>query len=533
MTSTYNKRPRSRGKVYDSVKSRSPVKFIEWVEPGNVLFKLIAMLAGVVPFAGLSAFNWLSAGTSGKSMFELITSMNNWDSIFAYANIEARGGEFAIFQAALVISAIMLILSFALILASIAAVATDGRKPLAYIGFTLGVISPLIMIAVMGIMDYESAQRAIEPSLYSYLALLAAILCLIYCVKYPYAGPCRDRRNSIFTRMLTAFVPVRRDGAREGARKVVFTTALITFIYFGATLGVDLFNEWRAGIIQARHIAAKNERLPEDHPIREIFVNAPKEPLEEYLYLLDRNNDMVGYIKIGDTKVNYPVLQTEEKCINGNVGQYYLDFDFYHNRSRGGAIFADHRHDFSAGELSDNTILYGHNIATGNYFAALSNYHSNTVGGDLSFYKKNPTIRFDTMFDHIEWKVFAVVLFNTQPAYGEIIEYWNELDFVDEDHFHDYIFTVMDRSVLFTDVDIEYGDQLLTLSTCYWPMGQNVDTRCVVFARRVRDGESAYVDVEKASFNRNVLRFTREANSYGQGWIGERVWDYKRYLLSY
>jgi sortase B len=66
----------------------------------------------------------------------------------------------------------------------------------------------------------------------------------------------------------------------------------------------------------------------------------------------------------------------------------------------------------------------------------------------------------------------------------------------------------MDRSLFFTDVDLEYGDELLTLSTCYYPLTKDAaDTRFVVFARRLREGESAEVDTSKAVENSNPLYF--------------------------
>jgi sortase B len=84
--------------------------------------------------------------------------------------------------------------------------------------------------------------------------------------------------------------------------------------------------------------------------------------------------------------------------------------------------------------------------------------------------------------------------------------------------------------VLFTDVDIEYGDHILTLSTCYWPFGHET-TRVVLFARKVRDGESSEVNVDKASYNLGFLPFTLQANRLGNTWNG-RTWD-TSYLLSY
>ena len=90
----------------------------------------------------------------------------------------------------------------------------------------------------------------------------------------------------------------------------------------------------------------------------------------------------------------------------------------------------------------------------------------------------------------------------------------------------------MDRSVLWTDVDLTYGDSILTLSTCYYPFGkENADTRCAVFARKVRPGESPEVDVSKAVVNNSPLKFTYQYQQEGGSWTG-RTWDTSK-LLSY
>jgi sortase B len=248
--------------------------------------------------------------------------------------------------------------------------------------------------------------------------------------------------------------------------------------------------------------------------------------------LYKENNDTVGYIRIGDTKVDYPVMHTDN---NG----YYLKFDFYGNSSKGGAIYADCNNRFKGLDISDNTVLYGHNITTGNYFASLTNYYTTANGlksRDASYYKKYPIINFDTLYEKAEWKVFACALFNAEARHGELFPYWTTHDFDDADHFNEFVLGVMDRSVIFTDVDLEYGDKLLTLSTCYYPMGNpnhgGVDCRVVVFARKVREGESSHVDIEKAESNPYVWRFDKEREMYGNTWIG-RVWDYETYLNSY
>ncbi|MCL1903289.1 MAG: class B sortase [Oscillospiraceae bacterium] len=242
--------------------------------------------------------------------------------------------------------------------------------------------------------------------------------------------------------------------------------------------------------------------------------------LEEYLDLWEQNNDMVGFLKVGD-KISEPVMQAEDNL-------YYTDHDFNKNPQFHGAITADYKNVFNGYDISDNTLLYGHNMKNGTFFKPLQTmYYSPVLNNDLSFYKETPVINFDSMYEKMEWKVFAVVLHNTQEEYGEVIKFWEHIDFKTKDKFHEYILKIMDRSVLLTDVDIEYGDKILSLMTCWYPDG--LDCRIVVYARKVRPGESSEVDVSKAKSN-------KVSNVYGSGnkWTGEEgLWDADKYLTSY
>ena len=237
---------------------------------------------------------------------------------------------------------------------------------------------------------------------------------------------------------------------------------------------------------------------------------------ENLAELYEANNDIVGWIRIGRSDepfINYPVVQAEDN-------DYYLTHNFNKEEEQRGAIFADFRNNFDKGLLSGNTVLYGHNMWYGDtMFANLSKYYDGGKSDDnLSFYKENPTVTFNTLYENAEWKVFACVLFNTQEEKGEVYPYNQILDFADADEFNSFITDIMDRSVLCTDVDLTYGDSILTLSTPYYPLGSDTDTRVAVFARKVRPGESSEVDVSRASRNPDPLKFEYQYQIEGGSW---------------
>lgn len=236
---------------------------------------------------------------------------------------------------------------------------------------------------------------------------------------------------------------------------------------------------------------------------------------ENLAELYEANNDIVGWIRIGSTDdpvIDYPVVQADDN-------DYYLTHNVFKDEVERGAIFADFRNNFDKGLLSGNTVLYGHNMWYGDtMFANLSKYYDGGKSDDnLSFYKENPTVTFNTLYENAEWKIFACVLFNTQEDKGEVYPYDQIIDFADADEFNSFVTDITDRSVLWTDVDLTYGDSILTLSTPYYPLG-DVETRVAIFARKVRPGESSEVDVSKASRNPDPLKFEFQYQIEGGSW---------------
>ena len=347
--------------------------------------------------------------------------------------------------------------------------------------------------------------------------------------------PARKKMN-IFTKIRNAILPVKGDPPAEAVRKVIFDIAVVALIITGGSLLRDVTaiaieeskDEDRADQYQ-QIIEGEIEISDED---REIAMNEKPEMLEQFMPFYAQNKDIVGWIRVGDI-ISFPVVQSEDN-------DYYLTHTFEGKVEKNGAVFADFRNRFEYGELSGNTVLYGHNIFSENLggsgmFAKLTRYYDARIHGDyanrLDFYKENPVISFDTLYEESQWKVFACVLFNTDENYGEVYPYTQIQEFDNKASFNSFVLDIMDRSVLWTDVDLTYGDNILTLSTCYYPYGNKVDTRCVVFARKVRDGESAEVDVEKAQVNNNPLKFTYQYTTEGGSWQGS-TWDTSK-LLSY
>ena len=351
----------------------------------------------------------------------------------------------------------------------------------------------------------------------------------------PKGKKAKGKKKSFGRKFREAVIPMKGDGALEIIRKLVFVGAVIAFAITGGSLLYDVGTEMYQMYVKTD--SYKNDRtngidgtidLPSD-VIDEVRNKVP-EIQADFIKLYARNNDIVGWVKINDD-IDLPVVQSTDNA-------YYLTHDFDKAESKSGTIFADYRASISAEKTSGNIVMYGHNMWSSTMFSKLTRYYyeKDLEGATdevkkLSYYKKNPLVQFDTIYGNGTYKIFACCLFNTDYNDGEVYPYTEKINFANKDDFNNYILDVMDRSSFFTDVDLTYGDEIITLSTCY--MLYDTDTlRCVIFARKVRDGESTDVDVSKAVINYNRLLFQDEIDrGVGFAWT-KRTWD-TSYLLSY
>lgn len=310
----------------------------------------------------------------------------------------------------------------------------------------------------------------------------------------------KGKEKGAFAKFLMSIFPVKGDPVMEMVRKVIFIIAVIAFVITGYILLSDIFGEFR----QMYTVTGQIEKEKDPNYIK-LLPNATVEQIksekpyirESLMGLYASNNDLVGYFNLGgaDKIIDYPVVQAEDN-------DKYLTTDFYGEKVKSGAIFVDYRAEFSdKGEAPNFMVLYGHNTSSSLMFSKLTRYFYDKDNPDsseamTSYIKKHPTIRFDTLAEEGTYKVFAVCLFNTDEQYGEVYNYLRySAPFKDKDDFNNYILDIMDRSVLLTDVDLTYGDEIICLSTCYFPFGMEYDNiRCGIFARKVREGESPEVD---------------------------------------
>lgn len=279
------------------------------------------------------------------------------------------------------------------------------------------------------------------------------------------------------------------DCAKEVASKLFTQFAVLVLI----VCGLILANELRLSL-SAKFLNSSLQELYFSY-IKPIGVGGSgNKLLESAEQLLKINPDTVGWIHIEGTNVSLPVVQKTTK--DGN--KYYLKVAFDGSSNKAGTIFLDMRNVLNAEERSDNLILYGHNQKDKTMFGDLANYKN-----DTEFYSEHPVISFSSNYRTDIYKIFAYFVtpvLESQTADGVIFDYHNDLNFKDEAEYNEFIDNIMLRTQIITPVDVQYGDEFLTLSTC---SNEFEPSRFVVFARKVREGEMTEVDVSRAYLNPN------------------------------
>lgn len=173
------------------------------------------------------------------------------------------------------------------------------------------------------------------------------------------------------------------------------------------------------------------------------------------------NQDIIGYLKVKDTNIDYPVVTSSDN-------KYYLKKNLYHEDDKNGWIFMDFRN--SDKRLNDNTIIYGHNM-----------YYSGVMFGTLhkvlnsSWYSnpENLIISFDTMYESMKWQIYSIYTINKTNDYLQV-------SFENDSQKNEFINMTKSRSIYDFGIEVNTNDYILTLSTC-----TNSNERLVVHAKKI------------------------------------------------
>lgn len=182
------------------------------------------------------------------------------------------------------------------------------------------------------------------------------------------------------------------------------------------------------------------------------------------------NSDIVGWLEIDGTNINYPVLQ-------GADNDYYLTHNYKKEYSKDGAIFLDKSYDWNL--QSTNLLIYGHNnIGSNEMFTSLIKYKKE------SYYNNHKIIKFITNNEDAEYEIISVFLSRVYyKSEKDVFRYYYFINAENEYQFNEYVNKSKEASLYNIEPTAQYGDQLLTLSTCEY---SQKDGRLVIVARKIK-----------------------------------------------
>ena len=184
---------------------------------------------------------------------------------------------------------------------------------------------------------------------------------------------------------------------------------------------------------------------------------------EKYADVFAQNSDLVGWVSIEGTRIDYPVMQTKDNP------DFYLKHAFDKSYSDYGVPYLAENCDIG---ISDNLVLYGHHMNNGSMFSDLCKYE------DEDFYREHKIIRFDTLDGFGQYEVIAT--FKTVAYSEEGFKYYHFVRAEQKKDFDDYIAKCKELALYDTGVTAEYGDKLIALSTCEY---SRTNGRMVVVAK--------------------------------------------------
>ena len=261
-------------------------------------------------------------------------------------------------------------------------------------------------------------------------------------------------------------------------KNIILILIIITSII---TLLISIFNiiKWKIDSNKTNYeitniqenINVQEIQDTENTEIIEPVIEVPKEnPYWDYINMnminvdfngLKRTNpDVVGWLKVNGTNINYPFVQSSDN-------DYYLTHSFNKSYNGGGWVFLDYRNN---GTNNKNTILYAHGRSDKTMFGTLKNVLNNGWLNNTNNY----VIKISTETENSLWQVFSVYRIPTTSDYLQT-------NFNDETEYQNFLDMIKDRSSHNFDTNVASTDNILTLSTCY-----NNSDKMVVHAKLIK-----------------------------------------------
>lgn len=259
---------------------------------------------------------------------------------------------------------------------------------------------------------------------------------------------------------------------------VLIVFFLSFLLFFGKNLKDDM--ESRENVEKLKEVRTS---LPDEETLVEIPV-LPEEtaPIdserEEHVVMMQakyaplylENPDFCGWLRLPDTNIDYPVMY------RAGDNDFYLSHDFHGNKDVNGLLVLDKR--CPPDGSGDHVLIHGHNMKSGFMFGELKKYK------DESYFREHPLIEYDTLTEHRLYRIFSVFQSSTNLADQEDFRYYEYIEMTSQEDFETYVEAARQQSMYDADMEIHYGDRLITLSTCDYSKDNG---RLVIVGKEVSD----------------------------------------------
>lgn len=244
---------------------------------------------------------------------------------------------------------------------------------------------------------------------------------------------------------------------------LVFSLVSLASIYwrdYEQEKEIEQLAEWRQADVQP----VSGESAPAPSPV----VEKTQEPvmLPEFQALYRKNPDIVGWLTLEGTRIDYPVMQ------NAEDGEFYLDHDFDRKLNKNGLPFLDEKSRING---SDILLVHGHHMKSGAMFAELMKFKKE------SYYKEHPVLEFSSLYEKEQYEIVAVILSKVYLETDEVFKFYQIDKVRTPDEFASYMQNIAQLALYDTGVTARYGDKLMILSTCEY---STKDGRLAVIARK-------------------------------------------------
>jgi len=203
--------------------------------------------------------------------------------------------------------------------------------------------------------------------------------------------------------------------------------------------------------------------------------------LPEFLSDYERNDRVIGHIYIEGTDIDCPVLSKLEDY------EYYLTHDIDNNESKQGCIILDPDSEIGIGtkengyllgyEPSTNQLVHGHNMRAGTMFGTLEKY------ADEEYGLKHKYIYFDSLYEKRTYELVTVFYSEIYPEESDSFKYYLFNQAKSQSDWDYWYENIMNLGIYTTDIPVEYGDEMITLSTCAY---YKENGRFAVIGKRIK-----------------------------------------------